>query len=308
MDQQTSRLLDFADSLRERLEAAEAANAQLRLRLTTTEQAKLAAEQRAEAAERERDGLRAEFQALAGRVMDLTCETAREFAMLTLLAEEIATIAAQPVKHAATLLELHRSISEVEARPRVTPAEYWQERAHVVEGEMSRIGFPEDLREFYKGMARVYRTLEREARRGQVQPAPAPAARKPGSPEHVALWDAINLYTQTCGADPSKRVYGNTPRMEAVVAVERALDAMAVAQAGSQPARQFEPGNHSTPSNSSAPAAAERAVPVGMLRELMRDWRTRGAEGKAVREAYGWAADELEALVSGGDGMEGESC
>jgi len=51
-----------------------------------------------------------------------------------------------------------------------------------------------------------------------------------------------------------------------------------------------------------APAAAERAVPVGVLRELMRDWRTRGAEGKAVREVYGWAADELEALASGGEG------
>lgn len=34
------------------------------------------------------------------------------------------------------------------------------------------------------------------------------------------LWEAINRYVETCGGDPSKRVYGNTARMECVVEVE----------------------------------------------------------------------------------------
>lgn len=41
--------------------------------------------------------------------------------------------------------------------------------------------------------------------------------------QRVALWDAINRYAQTCGGDPSKHVYGNTPRMDAVADVERVV-------------------------------------------------------------------------------------
>lgn len=41
----------------------------------------------------------------------------------------------------------------------------------------------------------------------------------------VALWDAINAYAATCGGDPGKRVYGNTPRQTAVSAVNRAIAA-----------------------------------------------------------------------------------
>ena len=39
----------------------------------------------------------------------------------------------------------------------------------------------------------------------------------------VRLWDAINRYAQTCGGDPSKHVYGNIARMNAVVDVEQVL-------------------------------------------------------------------------------------
>lgn len=39
----------------------------------------------------------------------------------------------------------------------------------------------------------------------------------------VRIWDAINRYVQTCGGDPSKHVYGNIARMNAVVDVEQAL-------------------------------------------------------------------------------------
>lgn len=39
--------------------------------------------------------------------------------------------------------------------------------------------------------------------------------------ERVALWDAINAYTEACGGDPSKHVYGNTTRQKAVAEVER---------------------------------------------------------------------------------------
>jgi len=35
----------------------------------------------------------------------------------------------------------------------------------------------------------------------------------------VPLWDAINRYVVACGGDPSKRVYGNTPRQTAVAEV-----------------------------------------------------------------------------------------
>lgn len=48
-----------------------------------------------------------------------------------------------------------------------------------------------------------------------------------GSPAHVALWDAINTYAETCGGDPPRHVYGNTPRQRAVVEVENALRVLA---------------------------------------------------------------------------------
>lgn len=41
--------------------------------------------------------------------------------------------------------------------------------------------------------------------------------------DRVALWDAINRYVVTCCGDPSKHVYGNTPRQKAVVDVEAAI-------------------------------------------------------------------------------------
>lgn len=43
--------------------------------------------------------------------------------------------------------------------------------------------------------------------------------------DRVKLWDAINAYVVACGGDPSRHVYGNTPRMDAVSEVERAVDA-----------------------------------------------------------------------------------
>ena len=42
--------------------------------------------------------------------------------------------------------------------------------------------------------------------------------------DRVKLWDAINAYVVACGGDPSRHVYGNTPRMDAVAEVERAVD------------------------------------------------------------------------------------
>lgn len=47
-----------------------------------------------------------------------------------------------------------------------------------------------------------------------------------GSPEHVALWEAVNEY-----ADAGRGVYGNTKRMDAVVRVERALVSIREAEA-----------------------------------------------------------------------------
>jgi hypothetical protein len=39
----------------------------------------------------------------------------------------------------------------------------------------------------------------------------------------VALWDEINKYVIACGGDPSKHVYGNVSRMNAVVDVESCI-------------------------------------------------------------------------------------
>lgn len=39
--------------------------------------------------------------------------------------------------------------------------------------------------------------------------------------DRMKLWDAINHYVTECGGDPSKRVYGNTPRQKAVAEVEQ---------------------------------------------------------------------------------------
>lgn len=42
----------------------------------------------------------------------------------------------------------------------------------------------------------------------------------------TALWDAINLYARTVGGDPSKHVYGNGQRMQAVAEVGRVISDM----------------------------------------------------------------------------------
>lgn len=41
--------------------------------------------------------------------------------------------------------------------------------------------------------------------------------------EQRRLWDAINHYATTCGADPSAHVYGNIARQLAVVEIERVV-------------------------------------------------------------------------------------
>ncbi len=41
--------------------------------------------------------------------------------------------------------------------------------------------------------------------------------------DRVALWEEINRYVLACGGDPSKHVYGNTPRMEAVSRIENVI-------------------------------------------------------------------------------------
>lgn len=55
-----------------------------------------------------------------------------------------------------------------------------------------------------------------------------------------ALWEAINRYAVSVGGDPSRHVYGNTSRMQAVAEVDRAVHQM-VAQrpGGGAPARQM---------------------------------------------------------------------
>jgi hypothetical protein len=45
---------------------------------------------------------------------------------------------------------------------------------------------------------------------------------KVGSPEHVKLWAAINVYAETCGGDTSSRTISDH-RMKAVVVIEQAL-------------------------------------------------------------------------------------
>jgi hypothetical protein len=49
---------------------------------------------------------------------------------------------------------------------------------------------------------------------------PAPSALKPGSPQHVAIWDAINEVVAASGGSTSTT---NIARQKAVVSVERAL-------------------------------------------------------------------------------------
>lgn len=41
--------------------------------------------------------------------------------------------------------------------------------------------------------------------------------------DRVALWEEINRYVAICGGDPSKSIYGNTPRMEAVCRIENVI-------------------------------------------------------------------------------------
>lgn len=39
----------------------------------------------------------------------------------------------------------------------------------------------------------------------------------------IDLWNEVNKYAATCGGEPDKHVYGNLPRMQAVVAVEEVV-------------------------------------------------------------------------------------
>lgn len=41
--------------------------------------------------------------------------------------------------------------------------------------------------------------------------------------EQNRLWDAINRYATSCGADPSAHVYGNITRQRAVFDIERVI-------------------------------------------------------------------------------------
>jgi hypothetical protein len=54
--------------------------------------------------------------------------------------------------------------------------------------------------------------------------------------DRVKLWDAINAYAITCGGDPSRFVYGNTPRQKAVAEIETLV--RAVAQAAREEERE----------------------------------------------------------------------
>lgn len=51
--------------------------------------------------------------------------------------------------------------------------------------------------------------------------------RRSMAPAHRELWNAINLYAVTCGADPRRYWYGNESRINAVIRVERAVEALA---------------------------------------------------------------------------------
>lgn len=42
--------------------------------------------------------------------------------------------------------------------------------------------------------------------------------------QKVSIWREINRYVETCGGDPSGRVYGAISRQEAVANVEKVLD------------------------------------------------------------------------------------
>jgi hypothetical protein len=42
------------------------------------------------------------------------------------------------------------------------------------------------------------------------------------------LWNEINQYVVTCGGDPSKNIYENIPRQNAVVAIEHELDILRI--------------------------------------------------------------------------------
>lgn len=46
-----------------------------------------------------------------------------------------------------------------------------------------------------------------------------------GMDARVALWNEINAYAESCGANTAKHVYGNTRRMDAVAAVESVVSA-----------------------------------------------------------------------------------
>ena len=52
------------------------------------------------------------------------------------------------------------------------------------------------------------------------------------------LWKAINIYTRTCGGDPSANVHGNTLRQLAVTAIEQAVDRLV--DAGHETGRERE--------------------------------------------------------------------
>lgn len=59
--------------------------------------------------------------------------------------------------------------------------------------------------------------------------------------QRVRLWDAINRYVTACRGDPSKYVYGNTPRMKAVAEVEAVVQEAVAARAEAPTLAEIEP-------------------------------------------------------------------
>jgi hypothetical protein len=58
----------------------------------------------------------------------------------------------------------------------------------------------------------------------------------------IELWEAINRYASSVGGDPSRRVYGNVPRMQAVADVNNTIRKHRGSPGSSSPEPSCEPG------------------------------------------------------------------
>jgi len=107
----------------------------------------------------------------------------------------------------------------------------------------------------------------------------------------TALWDAIHRYVRSCGGDPGKPVYGNTPRQMAVTDIERLIEQNRARPPHTGIDDPGDVGTHRAIDGWEPPLEREPAANYGRLEAILRDMGS-----MPVEPSPGWQQRVLSAI------------